>query len=64
MNASRIVIVGAGSHFTLGLLGDFFRVNDLWGSELVLMDIDDERFNVMKKIVEGVIQITNFPYWS
>jgi alpha-galactosidase len=56
MNAFRIVIVGAGSHFTLGLLGDFFRVNDLWGSELVLMDINDERLNVMKKIVEGVIQ--------
>ncbi|MFB0503574.1 MAG: hypothetical protein ACETWE_07045 [Candidatus Bathyarchaeia archaeon] len=55
MNESRIVIVGAGSHFTLGLLGDFLRVNDLWGSELVLMDIDDERLNVMKKIVEGVI---------
>ncbi|MHA2434089.1 MAG: family 4 glycosyl hydrolase, partial [Candidatus Thorarchaeota archaeon] len=32
------------------------RVNDLWGSELVLMDINDERLNVMKKIVEGVIQ--------
>lgn len=56
MNAFRIVIVGAGSHFTLGLLGDFFRVNDLWRSELVLMDINDERLNVMKKIVEGVIQ--------
>jgi len=56
MNASKIVIVGAGSHFTLGLLGDFFRVNNLWGSELVLMDIDDERLNVMKKIVESVIK--------
>ncbi len=55
MNALRTVIVGAGSHFTLGLLGDFFRVNDLWGSELVLMDINDERLNMMKKIVEGVI---------
>ncbi|MDH5687100.1 MAG: hypothetical protein OEZ48_04480 [Candidatus Bathyarchaeota archaeon] len=56
MNESRIVIVGAGSHFTLGLLGDFFRVGDLWGSEVVLTDIDDERLNVMKNIAEGAIQ--------
>ncbi|MEM3027543.1 MAG: hypothetical protein QW220_02295 [Candidatus Bathyarchaeia archaeon] len=56
MNKPRIVIIGAGSHFTLGLFGDFYRVNDLWGSELVLMDIDDERLNLMNKIIEKVVE--------
>ncbi|RLI25501.1 hypothetical protein DRO57_03910 [Candidatus Bathyarchaeota archaeon] len=48
----KITIVGAGSHFTLGLLGDLYRVNDLWGGELVLYDIDEERAKAMEKIVE------------
>jgi len=48
----KITIVGAGSHFTLGLLGDLYRVNDLWGSELMLYDIDEERAKAMEKIVE------------
>ena len=56
MNRPRIVVIGAGSHFTLGLLGDLFRVNDLWKSEFVLMDIDEERLNVMKKIAEKIVE--------
>ncbi|KYH41679.1 MAG: glycoside hydrolase family protein [Candidatus Bathyarchaeota archaeon B26-2] len=56
MNAPRIVIVGAGSHFTLGLFGDFFRVDDLWGSELVLMDINEERLKVMNRIVSNIVK--------
>ena len=29
MGGSEIVIVGADSHFTLGIFGDIFRANDL-----------------------------------
>jgi len=56
MNNPRIVIIGAGSHFTLELIGDLFRVNNLWGSEFVLMDIDEEKLDVMKKIVEKIVK--------
>ena len=56
MNNPRIVIIGAGSHFTLGLLGDFFRVNDLWDSEIILMDIDKERLNIIKKILDRIVK--------
>jgi len=56
MNSPKILIIGAGSHFTLGLFGDLFRVNDLWGSELVLMDIDEERLNVITKIIQRTVK--------
>ncbi|HIE18670.1 TPA: alpha-glucosidase/alpha-galactosidase, partial [Candidatus Bathyarchaeota archaeon] len=56
MNNPKILIIGAGSHFTLGLFGDFFRVNDLWGSELVLMDIDEERLGVITKVIQRIVK--------
>ncbi|RLI05474.1 hypothetical protein DRO22_02700 [Candidatus Bathyarchaeota archaeon] len=56
MDYTKIVIIGAGSHFTLGLFGDLFRVNDLWESELVLMDINEEKLNIMKRIVERSVK--------
>ena len=56
MNSPKISIIGAGSHFTLGLFGDFFRVDDLWESELVLMDIDEKRLDAMEKIIKGIIK--------
>ncbi|MCD6443800.1 hypothetical protein J7L70_02215 [Candidatus Bathyarchaeota archaeon] len=52
----KITIVGAGSHFTLGLLGDLYRVNDLWGSELMLYDIDEERARAMEKIIRRDVE--------
>ena len=52
----RIVLVGAGSHFTLGLFGDIIRVNDLWGSEVILMDIDESKLKVMQKILERIVK--------
>jgi len=55
---TRITIVGAGSSFTLGLLGDLYRVNDLWGSELVLYDINEESLEVMNKIVTRYVERT------
>ncbi len=54
----RITIVGAGSPLTLGLLGDFYRVGDLWGSELVLYDIDEERLKAMYAAVRRYVERT------
>jgi len=39
-----IVFVGAGSvRYTIKLVGDLAKTPDLYGSRLVLMDIDEER---------------------
>ncbi|RLI35477.1 hypothetical protein DRO55_05165 [Candidatus Bathyarchaeota archaeon] len=56
MNCPRIVMIGAGSHFTLGLFGDLLRVGDLWGSELILMDIDEEKLRIMERILRRFIE--------
>ena len=56
---AKITIVGAGSHFTLGLIGDFYRLDDLWGNELVLYDINKERLEVMEKLVKRHIERTS-----
>jgi len=55
---TKITIVGAGSNFTLGLLGDFYRVNDLWGSEIFLYDINEERLRIMEKIITSHVERT------
>ncbi len=55
---TKVTIVGAGSTFTIGLLGDFYRVNDLWGSELVLYDISKESLEVMERIVTRHVEKT------
>jgi len=52
----KVSLIGAGSHFTLGLLGDFFRVNDLWGSTFCLMDIDEKRLKVVESTVRAVVE--------
>jgi alpha-galactosidase len=39
----KIVLIGAGSaQFGLGSLGDLFQSKLLYGSEIVLVDIDEE----------------------
>jgi len=52
MNVPRITIVGAGSHFTMGLFGDFLRIGDMQESELVLMDIDEKKLRIMERILK------------
>jgi len=37
-------------------LETFFRANDLWGSELTLMDIDEEKLNIIKKIIDRTVK--------
>ena len=40
-NKPKIVIIGAGSAiFGLSMIKDAFSTKELWGSSLVLMDID------------------------
>ena len=58
LSEPKITIVGAGSLLTLKLLGDFYRVNDLWGSEFVLYDIDKERLKVMYTAVKRYVEKT------
>ena len=47
----KISIIGAGSYFTLRLIGDFFRLRDLWGSNIVLYDINKRILKTMYKII-------------
>ena len=54
-----VVIIGAGSHFTLGLLGDFFRTG-LEDAELVLMDINEPRLKAVHRVVKTVIDRRGF----
>lgn len=58
LSEPKITIVGAGSVLTLKLLGDFYRVNDLWGSELVLYDIGKEKLKVMYTAVKKYVERT------
>ncbi|MBP1948349.1 family 4 glycosyl hydrolase [Virgibacillus litoralis] len=51
INKPKIVIVGAGSAiFGLSMLKDAFSTKDLWGSELVLVDIDKEAVERMELV--------------
>jgi len=51
----KITIAGAGSNFTMGFLGDL-KASDLWGCELVLYDISDEKLRVMEKIARRYLE--------
>jgi len=55
----KITIIGAESYFTSGLIGDFFRVRDLWGSEVVLYDVNRHALRIMGKIVSNYILSEN-----
>ena len=55
----RIVIAGAGSLLTLRLFRDFYRVGDLWGSELVLYDIDEERLKTIYAAIKEQVKRDN-----
>lgn len=56
-NRPKIVIIGAGSAiFGLSMLKDAFSTKQLWGSELVLVDIDSE---ALKKMTMAAHQIND-----
>lgn len=50
MSKQKIVIIGAGSHFTPGLLGDFTNAEELAGSTVVLHDIEAPGLEIMAKL--------------
>ncbi|RLF19743.1 MAG: hypothetical protein DRZ82_04800 [Thermoprotei archaeon] len=56
MDMPKIVLIGAGSWFTLSFISDLFRVGDLWGSELVLVDIDPEKAKIAERMVTNTIK--------
>ena len=59
---ARIVFIGGGSSkFVRELAVDFFLYNELKDSEIVLMDIDRERLEVSRKLVEKIIREMNVP---
>ncbi len=58
---SKITFIGAGSiGFTRKLVTDILSFPKLADSTISLMDIDEERLNVIKKVVERIIEAGKF----
>ncbi|MGI6295060.1 MAG: alpha-galactosidase [Armatimonadota bacterium] len=58
----KIAFLGAGSFgFTRGLVRDILTFPALADSELVLMDIDEERLNFIKTAVDRIIDAGKYP---
>ncbi len=51
----RIALVGAGSHFTNGLVRDLTHSEVLTGSELCLMDLDHGSLDVVSRLVKRMV---------
>lgn len=59
---SKFTFIGAGSiGFTRKLVTDILSFPSLAESTIMLMDIDEDRLEVVKKVVERIIQVGNFP---
>jgi len=59
---AKIVFVGAGSFgFTRGLVRDILTFPNLKDATLALLDKDAERLDYIKKAVEKIIQLGNYP---
>ena len=56
MSTKRIVIIGAGSHFTPGLLGDFISAGELAGSIIVLHDIEPSGMEIMERLGKRMVE--------
>ena len=53
----KITIIGAGSLvFTPHILADIAMSDDLRGSDVYLMDVDEERLNLMAKLSDRIIE--------
>jgi alpha-galactosidase len=53
----KITIIGAGSLvFTPHILADIAMSDDLRGSNVHLMDVDEERLNLMAKLSDRIIK--------
>jgi alpha-galactosidase len=59
----KLVLIGAGSaQFGLGTLGDFFQSKQLYGSEIVLVDINEESLAVVQKKAETFLLEHPLPF--
>ncbi|MBU7005022.1 MAG: hypothetical protein HXS50_05605, partial [Theionarchaea archaeon] len=54
----KIVIIGAGSHFTSGLVRDLMKSEILSGSEISLVDTDPESLDLVTRIVRRMVKET------
>ena len=59
MSKQKIVIIGAGSHFTPGLLGDFTNAEELMGSTIVLHDIEAFGLEIMARLGQRMVKEKN-----
>jgi alpha-galactosidase len=59
---AKIAFVGAGSlGFTRGLVADMMSYEELAGSTISLIDIDEERLGYAKRAVERIMQVGGYP---
>ncbi|MBS4202129.1 alpha-galactosidase [Bacillus sp. FJAT-49732] len=59
---AKFTFIGAGSlGFTRKLVTDILSFPSLADSTIALMDIDEERLDVVKKVIERIIEKGNFP---
>jgi len=59
----KLVLIGAGSaQFGLGTLGDFFQSEALYGSEIVLVDINEKSLAVVHKKAQAFLKENPLPF--
>lgn len=59
MRNTKIVMLGAGScNFGMQVLRDAFQFDELRGSEIHLVDIDEERLHIMHKLAERFNEVS------
>ena len=63
----KLILIGAGSaQFGLGTLGDFFQCERLYGSEIVLVDINGEALQLVQEKADAFLAEHPLPFtvWS
>jgi alpha-galactosidase len=56
MTQARIVLAGAGGHFTSGLMNDIVMCKGLQGSTVVLYDPNIERLNLISRLSKKIVE--------
>jgi alpha-galactosidase len=60
----QVTILGAGSNFTPRLLNDIFRIPNLQGGRVALVDIDPKRLRAMRSVVLRLIEQIGLTGWK
>jgi alpha-galactosidase len=60
----KVTMMGAGSAFTPRLANDILRIPNNQGGTLALVDIDAERLNTMRQLLEKLIAEKGFKNWN